>query len=383
MQSLAGFLAKPPPRPSHHWRAVRFVQADINVTLATDVPNAYDHAVSTLYAYQRARAEPTPWRVVVPLRTDLDPNSMDAEFARTPILDIGPGLHARVQPLPDGAAYWIPALGCLIHTRPSTGIITAYCTNEEAARYCAVRLTRQAMTAQLLTAGAVYTHAAALTICGIGILIAGHKGCGKTTTLLSALRRLGGDYVTNDRLLLRLDELGAIGYPWPTHLNVGVGTLLAFPEFSDIVPQGAHDLPSTQRWTHPEKVKIHPSELPQRLAGGAVACDVRPHLMLWPELSPAHQGAQTEQVTVGEVKQVLTDTRLFMQDPERGVSSRINHWLFSTPPAARLDAQLHQVVHTLADVPCHRLRAGGDPHAIADAVGDLLGDDSQQAARRR
>lgn len=372
MSPLAEFLAAPPPRSVHHWRAVRFAQDNAEVTLATNIPEAYDHAWSMLYAYQRTRAEATPWRVLVPLRPDLDPRSMDAEFAKTPILDIGPGLHARIQPVAEGAAYWIPDLGCLIHTKPRIGIITAYCLTAEGAKYCAVRLTRQSMTAQMLTAGAVYTHAAALTLHGNGILIAGHKGCGKTTTLLSVLRRLGGDYVTNDRLLLRLDELGIMGYPWPTHLNVGIGTLLAFPELSDRVPRAADHLPSAECWTRPEKVKIPPSDFPQLLITGAVASDIRPRLMIWPELSPAHHGAHTEQIPVGEVKQILTDTRLFMHDPDRGVSSRINHWLFSTPPAARLDAHLHQVAHALADVPCYRLRTGGDPDAIAQAIAGLL-----------
>lgn len=145
------------------------------------------------------------------------------------------------------------------------------------------------MTAQLLAAGAVYAHAAAFSHRGRGVLATGHKGASKTTTLLTCLRLLGGDYVTNARLL----------------------------------------------------------------SGSVVVADVRPRLMLWPYLSSGGNGAAPAAVSADEAHDVLLATRLFMFDPASGASAHVNHWLIGTPPATQTAGNLRQVVEDLAaTVPC-------------------------------
>ena len=142
-----------------------------------------------------------------------------------------------------GQTHWVAKHAAIIHLDHNTAAITAHCTSLEAALYWAARLVRQAMTAQLLAAGAGYAHAAAFSHRGHGVLITGHKGASKTTTLVTSLRLLGGDYVTNDRLLLRREDGELIGHPWPTHMRVGIGTLLAVPDLVDLVPADLRDLP--------------------------------------------------------------------------------------------------------------------------------------------
>src|SRR5262249_23057132 len=119
--------------------------------------------------------------------------------------DIGPRLIAHSLPTPQGRAFWIPDRATIVHLDQVTSSITVHCADLDVGMDWAVRLVRQAMTAQLLHHGAIYAHTAAL-VHGVGVLIAGPKGTGKTTALLSVLSMLGGDFVTNDRLLLSRDR---------------------------------------------------------------------------------------------------------------------------------------------------------------------------------
>lgn len=209
-----------------------------------------------------------------------------------------------------------------------------------------------------------------LSITGKGVIICGPRGAGKSTTLLAALRHLGADYVTNDRLLIQPGNTQLTAYPWPDRIRAGVGMLSAIPELADLIPAPAQNLTAEQLWRWPDKVSIPPQDFPRLLHGGALAASCRPHLMVWPHLDPARTGARATAVSPHEVAHTLAATRLFMRDLTGGVSSRINHWLFPAPGGPqRVDA----AVAALAEqVPCYRIQAGGDPRAIAEQLDTLL-----------
>jgi hypothetical protein len=237
----------------------------------------------------------------------------------------------------------------------------------------APRMIRQAMTAQLLAAGAVYAHTAAFTYGTGGVLIFGQHGQGKTSTLLSALRLPATGYVTNDRLLLRADGDNLTGYPWPMELRVAAGTLLAHPNLAELAPPDARALTGLQLWQHAEKVAIAPPEFGKVLSDGAAVHDlIHPSLLLWPHLGNGRTGTVIETVPADQVAHELTATRLFMTDPVHGTDSRTNHWLVPTPEQAATDRTLANVVERLAALPCVRLLSDGNPGSIAAAVRDVL-----------
>lgn len=353
------------------WGAT-FRQAEASVTLRTNSKAAFTHATGTLYAYERTSPADARWNIDLLLNDG--PTGEEAEaFADAQAIEVGPRLMAAVHPRPGGHAYWVDSLRTLIVTDTARATITVQCTQETAAVHWAARLARQAITAQLLENGAVYAHTAALSLGGRGVVIAGHRNRGKTTTLLAALNHLGADYVTNDRLLLRAGPNEFLGHVWPARLRAGIGTLSALPHLADLVPDAQRTIPATERWTSQPKVAIEPWDFARLLTGEAqVLGSVRPTLLVFPQVEPTRTEVHVESVRRTEAREELLHTRLFMTDPGRGPSSHINHWLWTTPDPQTTDRNLTRVVDALSELPCYRIHAGGDPAALAHAVGGLL-----------
>ena len=108
--------------------------------------------------------------------------------------------------------------------------ITAYVT--EASFIHLVELVRY--TALLLeeTRGSILLHASAAVADGEAVLVLGHKGAGKTTTLLRMLFGQQLDYLSGDKVLLGSDAEGLILRSWPDYPHVGIGTLRAHAGFA-------------------------------------------------------------------------------------------------------------------------------------------------------
>ncbi|MGW2105060.1 hypothetical protein [Streptomyces sp. NPDC001948] len=362
----------PARQPGVLWDTT-FRQAEASVCLRTNSQAAFTHATGTLYAYEQTSPADARWQI--DLLVDGGPTYEEVEgFAHAPTVEIGPRLIAAVRARPGGHAFWVEALHTLIVTDAQQATITVRCVQESAAMHWTARLPRQAITAQLLENGAVYAHTAAFSLGGRGVVVAGHRGRGKTTTLLACLHRLGADYVTNDRLLLRAEgEGGLAGYVWPARLRASIGTLTALPHLSGLVPEAQRTVPAEQRWLSRPKVPIEPWDFARLLSGdGRVRGSVRPTMLVFPQLDPDRTTVRVEQVARAQARDELLRTRLFMTDPGRGPSSHINHWLWPAPDPAATDRDLTRVVDGLAELPCYRIHSGGDPVALADAVGRLL-----------
>ncbi|MFJ2815274.1 hypothetical protein [Streptomyces sp. NPDC087294] len=86
------------------------------------------------------------------------------------------------------------------------------------------------------TRGTVVLHASGVQRDGRAYAIAGVKGAGKTTTLVSVLSRPGWRYFTGDKLFCRIGEDGGIiATPWRDYPYVGAGTLREHPALVDWV----------------------------------------------------------------------------------------------------------------------------------------------------
>ncbi|SBT40801.1 hypothetical protein [Micromonospora narathiwatensis] len=353
--------------------AATFRCGNATVTLHTDSPQALGEARRTLYSYDEQPPGPATWHIYLTLDPDVASSAEAATGGRR--FDIGPQTYAyeHERTAISQSTFWVPDRRTLLHADQKARTIVVRCATADGIGLWAPRLVRQAMTAQLLAEGMVYAHAAAFTCREQGILIAGHRGRGKTTTLLAGLHHLGGDYVTNDRLMLHASDNGLHGYPWPMPLRAGIGTLAALPHLRHRVPAGQRALTTEQRWAFPHKVVIEPAGFQDLLhRGGKVAAQMIPSMMIWPHLDPARTGVVVERVDPDEVHQRLVDTRMFMRDPTRGTSAHINQWLVPGPAGEVTDAHLHRTAAALVSRPCYRVHAGADPAALADAVGALL-----------
>jgi hypothetical protein len=84
--------------------------------------------------------------------------------------------------------------------------------------------------------GTVVLHASGVQRDGEAVIIAGPKGAGKTTTLLSALRRPSWRYFTGDKLFCSIEDDGRVMvHPWRDYPYVGVGTIRADPQLEKLV----------------------------------------------------------------------------------------------------------------------------------------------------
>jgi len=350
---------------------VVLTQAAASVALRASSPAVLRNARDSLYSYQeQPPGTPACWQVDVAC----DPAVTDPGGPGGPGLDIGPQITACPRDADGlGTAFWVPELATLITADPGRQVVRARCAGEDAARHWALSLTRQTMTSQLLAAGMIYAHAAAFTAGGRGVLVAGHRGQGKTTTLLASLHKLGGDYVAGDRLLLHADGRQVRGYPLPHPVRAGIGTLAALPHLAGLVPGHWRGIPAADQWTFPDKVVIEPPGFARILAaGGKTASQVSADVMIWPKLDPGCRGARAERVPAAEVLATVTRTRMFMADPDRGTSAHVNHWLAPAPPGHVADGHLAGTAAALAAVPCYRIRAGADPEALTGAVTSVL-----------
>jgi len=350
----------------------RFTHGQASVTLRADRTELLTSAAATLYSYARTEAVASRWTIELYTDVLLDRVAAEALFASGAAQDIGPRLQARSITMPGGRAFWIRDRATLVQLDHVSGVITVHCGDLDAGVFFAARLVRQAMTAQLLEHDAVYAHAAALVHDGRGLVIAGPKGAGKTTTLLSALRLVGGDFVTNDRLLLRRDEGGGtVGYAWPMHLRATVDTLRAVPGMRRFLPREDDNTPAGPA-APVGKVAVEPDELRLVLPTVRILGEVRPALMVWPYRS-SHD-ATPEPVSVAEVREVLVRTGFFMHDPTTKITSHRNHWLLPAEDAGRSAASLAAVVDLLAGtVPCVRVAVTDCTAALARHVSALLG----------
>ncbi len=103
------------------------------------------------------------------------------------------------------------------------------------------------------SAGTVVLHASAVRQGGEVYAIAGPKGAGKTTTLLSVLDHGGWDYFSGDKLFCRPAADGGITVrAWRDYPYVGVGTLRRHPELARKVRSGADPTLDEQ----PDKHKV-------------------------------------------------------------------------------------------------------------------------------
>ena len=106
-----------------------------------------------------------------------------------------------------------------------------------------LRTIRNLLRWQALAAGCPCLHAGLIEIDGVGILVAGHKRAGKTSTVLAALSVLHCGFVSNDDATLREGDDSAehptrwTGLGWPRSVNIRPDTLSVLAEIAPAIGQ--------------------------------------------------------------------------------------------------------------------------------------------------
>jgi hypothetical protein len=132
--------------------------------------------------------------------------------------------------------------------------------------------------------GTVVLHASGVYDGDTAVVIAGPKGAGKTTTLLSALSRPGWSYFTGDKLFCQLVDGGVEVHPWRDYPYVGVGTILADARLTSFVRHSVD--PHVERRAVTEKLLIDPDAYESWLGSEFSPMARRLGAVLLPEVRP-------------------------------------------------------------------------------------------------
>ncbi|MDM4721529.1 hypothetical protein QTQ03_18725 [Micromonospora sp. WMMA1363] len=135
--------------------------------------------------------------------------------------------------------------------------------------------------------GTVVLHASGVSKNGRAVIIAGPKGAGKTTTLLSVLRRPGWKYFTGDKLFCTLEDGHVVVYPWRDYPYVGVGTIRAEPRLEKLVRENVDE--RIDSYQPSNKVLMDPDLFESWMGAEFSAEPLRLAALLLPEVKPGEQ----------------------------------------------------------------------------------------------
>jgi hypothetical protein len=99
-------------------------------------------------------------------------------------------------------------------------------------RGAVMRIAREIAMARAWGPAGVALHAAAFSIGGRGVVVAGPKRSGKTSLLVHCLSASGAAYVSNDRVLVSLAGPVPVAQGMPAIVSLRHGTLALFPELA-------------------------------------------------------------------------------------------------------------------------------------------------------
>jgi len=274
----------------------------------------------------------------------------------------------------DRTAIWDGELQLFYRHQPDTPEIEVLAGREQdATRVALFRLIREVATHGLVAQAALPLHAAALTLDGAGVLVAGPRRSGKTSWLLHLLRNPSARFLSNDRAF-------AQAFPGGECRLTGLPTIIGIrPESRELAGAGRFDgaLGWRARRTLSESQTL-PAESNPEISGGKLAlspaqflhCIDRPgidtatvRLILFPRMDPAIEGVRMQPLEPDEVTRRLSDN-LFpvAESPLALGTGKI------LPPLSQ------STLDCLAQTPAREFRLG--PRAIpsSDLLASLLRD---------
>jgi hypothetical protein len=331
---------------------VRTARADWTITLRT-AARAYATVV------RRFERLPTPKRLVS--------FALDTRTLSVPSFAAGPG---RLTLLDEhyGVIYGIDL------ERRTVDILESG-VNRGKARIAFMRVLRELATNAAAARGGLLVHGGAFLLDGRAVIIAGPKNSGKTTSLLHAISRRGGRYVSNDRILV-LDGEGRLRCRGiPTIVTIRSDGLGAAPRLAARLPRSGYVSYLTRREaaarrrhgpTVPDRqgrYSISPSQLCE-LLGAVTVAGGELSAMVFPAVTRRAGGASLRRLHGGPARRRI-ESGLFraglppVRRPAFGVARR----------ATGTDRALVSKLATR--VPCFRLDLGRDAMADASWIAEL------------
>ena len=206
--------------------------------------------------------------------------------------------------------------------------------------------------------GTVVLHASGLRDDDRAIAIAGQKGAGKTTTLLSALNSPYWTYFTGDKMFCELVDGGVVVHPWRDYPYVGVGTILADRKLTELVRE--HVDQDVARRPATDKVLIDPDVFESWLGVEFSAAPRRLAAVFLPEVRPG-KPLRTWRITDDNERWAQLNKII-----DRQVDTTFFAWQsYLVPDYAAFYASLSRLRGHLHGIPMIRLRGTLDVDPVA------------------
>jgi len=196
--------------------------------------------------------------------------------------------------------------------------------------------------------GTVVLHASGATDGASALAVAGPKGAGKTTTLLSVLRHPGWSYFTGDKLFCRPVDGGVDLYPWRDYPYVGVGTIRADPGLREWVRREVD--PELDGRAPTQKLLLDPDVFEDWLGSPFDAAPRRLAAILLPQVRPG-EPLRTRALTDPNERWAQLNTII-----DRQADTTFFTWQsYLVPDYTAFFASLARLRDHLADIPLIRL----------------------------
>ena len=219
--------------------------------------------------------------------TSVDTFVLDNTLVRLPLWSAAP---AECVVYDDGRVFYVASAG-------STRIRVLTRTNDRAVRMPLMRVVREFAMAAVHASSRLVLHAAALTVAGTGVIIAGPKHAGKTSLLTHLLRQAGARFLSNDRVVVALGAGAPTMHAMPTVLTLRPASWALFPplrdrllqrhyQFRDSLREAAAGAPTPFQLAPDQPFNLTPAQYCALLDVAPVASGC-PHVVLFPQVTDA------------------------------------------------------------------------------------------------
>lgn len=247
-------------------------------------------------------------------------------------------------------------------------------THHLPARFATMRVVREFAMNAAKAARSLLIHGAAFATATGVVVLAGVKAAGKTSLLIHALRSAGARFVSNDRVVVRVDGDSLIVRGMPTVVTIRPQALALFPDLRTGVLRSRYDHrlgsdevapPDTRRLLPrlDQPVDLSPPQFCRLL--GAEMCGVDSLCaIVFPTLTTAHDGISVHRLPAESAAERLSAALFAMESSE----------VFPASTSCRLDPATFQALSSdlLSRVPALECQLGPQAYQSGGALMDLI-----------
>ncbi|MBN3865707.1 hypothetical protein HCU66_26305 [Pseudomonas frederiksbergensis] len=189
-----------------------------------------------------------------------------------------------------------------------------------------LRIAREVAYRRCVSTGMTSFHAGAVASQDKGVILLGESGAGKTTLLIGLIKKLGWDFICNDRTIIDLTNTRLYGLPLP--IRIGFGTLIGDADLASgclamgklsrgQVPEKewrSIESSRTHEWGSRKKLELSPKELID-ITKGRIIESARITCVIIPRMTQKETLLKITSLNMVEALELITPQCTSPEDP--------------------------------------------------------------------